>query len=96
MANRPQTEKLKKLNLFLHSCGRLFSAKPGGFCKRCGPDEVVTIAPKPTLRKAKPVVNAIEHDAAPVMDEARRAKNEAAREKRAARRAGLGSALPPI
>ena len=96
MANRPQTEKLKKLNLFLHSCGRLFSAKPGGFCKRCGPDEVVTPAPKATRRKAKPVAPAIEVDAAPVMDEARRAKNEAAREKRAARRAGLGSALPPI
>ena len=96
MANRPQNEKLKKLNLFLHSCGRLFSAKPGGFCKRCGPDEVVTIAPKTTRRKAKPVVPSIDADAVPVMDEARRAKNEAAREKRTARRVGLGSALPPI
>ena len=57
---------------------------------------MVTPAPKATRRKAKPVAPAIDVDAAPVMDEARRAKNEAAREKRAARRAGLGPALPPI
>ena len=101
MANRPQTEKLKKLNLFLHECGRLYSARnPDAHCSRCGPDVKVepTVAAKPKrTRAAKPTspvatdaAPAIDESAPPAMDETRRAKNEAAREKRAARRAGLG------
>jgi hypothetical protein len=58
MPNRPQTEKLKQLNLFMHSCGRLYSAKPGAFCSKCGPDEVAAeVKPKRTRKsssKAKP------------------------------------------
>ena len=93
MANRPQTDKLKKLNLFLHSCGMLYSAKPGGVCKRCGPEiEVMpTVPAKPhRSRAAKPVAPVIDESAPPVTTEAQRQRNERAREARAAKRAGLG------
>ena len=106
MANRPQTEKLKKLNLFLHSCGRLFSAKPGGFCSRCGPDVEVeptvtanpkrTRAAKPTSPEATDIAPAMDESAPPVTTEAQRQRNERAREARAAKRAGLGQPDVPV
>lgn len=98
MANRPQTEKLTKLGLFMHECGRLFSArKPGAYCSKCGPDVEPIVAVKPKRsRKAKPAaaVTDVENVAPPVTTDAQRQRNERAREARAARRAGLGSELP--
>jgi hypothetical protein len=46
MADKPQSEKLKALGLRMHQCGRLYSAKPGAFCKKCGPDEAPTVVGK--------------------------------------------------
>lgn len=98
MANRPQTEKLAKLGLFMHECGRLYSArKPDAYCSKCGPDVEPIVAVKPKRsRKAKPVAAApdVEEIAPPVTTGAQRQKNERAREARAARRAGLGAKLP--
>ena len=95
MANRPQTEKLAKLGLLMHECGRLFSArKPGAYGSKCGPDIAPIDATKPKRSRAKKAVDRDE-SAPPVSTEAQRQKNQRAREARAARRAGLGSALLP-
>ena len=103
MATRPQTEKLKRLNLLMCVCGRLFSAKPGAFCKKCGPDDAAS--PMKTCKRGhartaerkrcsecdKARRNASPaSDPAPIVDEALRQKNRDAAEARKARRAGLG------
>jgi len=105
MANLPQSEKLKKLNLVMHQCGRLYSAKPGAFCSRCGPDKLEMKTCKrghvraTTEKRCKECDKARRRpaaqtepfeDAAPVISDKQRAGNRAAAEERAARRAGLG------
>jgi hypothetical protein len=90
-----QSEKLKKLNLKLCSAhGKLFSAKPGGQCKKCASEPPTKTCKRGHVRSAdakRCAQCAKERRRKPsgLSDEQRAANKEAA-ELRAARRAGLG------